>query len=284
VAGIRTLTFEDIQQAKELSDAEGWNQSLNDWKLLVTSPGNVSVGYTSGDKIIATATAMNYNDELVWIGMVLVHREHRGKGLSKLLLNELLFKLKHIRLVKLDATPAGWPVYSGLGFKNESIIYRMISKEATPKLLQHTGDINVNAVSHSTIAEVTGYDKSITGVSRKILIDYLVKEFPSKAFILKRKGVVKGFILGREGAQFSQIGPLMAESTGDAEELLSKAISYTSGKSIVADIPEDKIDLIDWMLVSGFQIQRQFTRMYLGEEHKQEIPAKQYLICGPEFG
>jgi hypothetical protein len=43
---LRSLTINDIQQAKELSDAEGWNQTDKDWQLLVTAPGNVSLAFT----------------------------------------------------------------------------------------------------------------------------------------------------------------------------------------------------------------------------------------------
>jgi hypothetical protein len=47
----------DIVNAMNLSNAEGWNQTEEDWKLLVESPQNVCLLAECNQKIIGTTTA-----------------------------------------------------------------------------------------------------------------------------------------------------------------------------------------------------------------------------------
>ena len=69
----------DIGGAMRLSTEQGWNQTKMDWKLLIENPQNVCLLAASGKKIIGTTTAINYSNNVAWIGMVLVDKEYRGK-------------------------------------------------------------------------------------------------------------------------------------------------------------------------------------------------------------
>ena len=82
---------------------------------------------TTGNKIIGTTTAINYANELAWLAMVLVEKTYRGKGISKLLLENVLEKLDSFKAIKLDATAAGQKVYTGFGFKEEYQVTRMVN-------------------------------------------------------------------------------------------------------------------------------------------------------------
>ena len=70
----------DIVHAMKLSNTEGWNQTEKDWKLLIESPQNVCMLAECNRKIIGTTTAMNYSNQIAWIGMVLVDKEYRHKA------------------------------------------------------------------------------------------------------------------------------------------------------------------------------------------------------------
>ena len=106
---VRNMQPGDIESAMKLSTAEGWNQTEKDWKLLVDNPGNVCLVAEHSKKTIGTTTAINYSNQLAWIGMVLVDKEYRGQGVSKLLLTTIFSKLE-LFSIKLDATPAGQQV------------------------------------------------------------------------------------------------------------------------------------------------------------------------------
>lgn len=284
MAVIKHLTIDDISQAKKLSDAEGWNQTVRDWKLLITAPGNICLAFSSGDKIVATATAMTYRKELAWIGMVLVDKEYRGKGLSKMLMTTLLDELKAFRSVKLDATPAGQPVYQKLGFKNKCLVYRMTSEAINLEMIQSLKKDSAKQFGVAGISEIVKYDRQVMGINREVLMDYLFKEYPRFSFIVRRHNTIKGFVMGRIGTRFYQVGPLVAETVGDAKELLAGALYGNVGNTIGVDVPEDKEDLIKWLKNAGFTIQRNFIRMHLRDVPSDHTSEKCFLIAGPEFG
>jgi hypothetical protein len=58
--------------------------------------------------------------------MMLVKREHRGRGIGKRLMSASLNYCKQtgIETIKLDGTPAGEPLYAPLGFLSEAIVER----------------------------------------------------------------------------------------------------------------------------------------------------------------
>jgi GNAT superfamily N-acetyltransferase len=284
VDGIRPLIIQDIKQALELSSVEGWNQTEKDWELLIRNPGNICLAAEEEGKVIATAVAMNYENTIAWIGMVLVHREHRGQGLSKILLNVLLEKLESCKSVKLDATPAGQPVYQKFGFKHEYLIHRMVAKEFSFGQFHLEENFTTKNIDTADIPQIIELDKTCFGASRKNLIEYLISEYPEDAFVLKERGRISGFSLGRTGCRFHQIGPLVAETTANVRELLLKALSKNKNQPVVLDIPAGKTELADWLITIGFTEQRPFVRMYLHENPFPGIPEKQFLICGPEFG
>ena len=121
------MTIGDLDQALGLSIEEGWNQTEKDWRLLLENTSNVCIVAEKDGRIIGTATALNHSGKVAWIGMVLVDKPMRRLGAGKLLMNEIISSLGNIESIKLDATPAGQHLYSGLGFIEEYTICRMTS-------------------------------------------------------------------------------------------------------------------------------------------------------------
>ncbi|MGC9355029.1 MAG: GNAT family N-acetyltransferase, partial [Mariniphaga sp.] len=228
-------------------------------------------------------TAMNYENRLTWIGMVLVEKSYRGRGYSKLLLDKILNRLKSFQTIKLDATPAGQPVYQKFGFRNERIISRYVLESPASNMRDlEIGNLPKRIYS-SEIQEIVKYDATVFGARRKRLIEYLTQENPENTWGIKQNNVLKGIALGRKGARFFQLGAVSADSEKEAGILLSQMLKKLPHQPVVADVLQDKTDLITWLKTKGFKRQRQFTRMVLGE-NSSEIQEKQFLICGPEFG
>lgn len=281
---LRTLTLKDIPGAKELSDAEGWNQTTGDWELLVTTPGNICLALSVSEKIVGTATVMAYGTELAWIGMVLVHRDYRGMGFSGKLLSALSGRFKSFRSVMLDATPAGQPIYTKYGFKNECLVYRMVAVTDAPAgsnaAVQNVAEPVDAAVMHGILE----YDQEVTGINRRILLEYLSKCGADSVNVVRKNSGIEGFIMGRAGAVFYQPGPMVAETAAQARLLLAGLLRHHPGKRIVLDVPEDKQDFIQWLKNAGFSVQRQFMRMYLGNKVVSRVSGKHFLTAGPEFG
>jgi len=284
MVSLRVLKNEDVIQAIRLSRDEGWNQSLRDWTLLTGNGENVCLAALDGDKIIGTATAMVYSQQVAWIGMVLVNRDYRGRGIGNKLLSTLLKKLKPGLALKLDATPAGQPVYKKFGFKDEYLIYRMTCPSASVKSCSPEDEDSPEQVRPDSIGEIINYDGQVFGARRQQLLHYLLENDPGNAWLIRQGTEVSGLALGRKGSHSYQIGPVLASGTQEAKKLITRSLKGIEGDPVVVDILEDKKELIEWLKTLGFSSQRHFVRMYGKENPFPGLPGEQFLIAGPEFG
>jgi hypothetical protein len=87
----------------------------------------------------------------------------------------------------------------------------------------------------------------------------------------------KGFILGREGREARQVGPLVASDRQTARDLLSQALAAVQ--------PPVYLDLVDPAAAPpGLVFQRPFTRMVRGAAPAPGNEKLVYCVAGPELG
>lgn len=277
------MYLSDLSSAMVLSHSEGWNQTEKDWRLFLENPINICLVIETGKRIIGTLTALNYGNKVSWIGMLLIDKDFRRQGAGRLIFDHILKKLENFDSIKLDATPAGYPVYLKSGFVDERIIYRMTNTSynsiSNKEISSEAGHI-----TSETFSEVVKYDENIFGVNRTYLLKTLVQNYPEKAFVLRRNNELRGYTLGREGTRYNYIGPVFAQSPDDARSLIMEALKSLNNKPVALDILEDKQDLTEWLQSIGFTIQRSFVRMFLRSNQYCGVAKNQFLICGPEFG
>ena len=90
---IRRILPGDLHAVMRLSTEQGWNQTEKDWQLIIANPPNRCLLAEYHGKIIGTTAAMNYNNDVAWINMVLVDKDYRGHGISKSLLKNIFAEL-----------------------------------------------------------------------------------------------------------------------------------------------------------------------------------------------
>lgn len=280
---LRNLQIEDIPAAMEFVLSEGWNQTEKDWMLFINDPLNVCKAAEIDGKLVGTTTSVNFSNEVIWISMVLVDKEYRGRRISTVLFGSVLAELKDCKSIKLDATPAGQSAYKKFGFFDEYQILEIVNP-LFEGLSVTNSDTLPQKIRKEDIPAIAALDKRAFGTDRSVLIQYLVNEFPEKSWMIKRNNDIAGYALGRKGNKYHRIGPVSASSLEDARILINHALRNLNGKEIVIDILEDKNELTDWLGTLGFTKKRYFTRMF---HNNNPFPGKvnlQYLIAGPEFG
>lgn len=282
--GIRSLTEEDIGQALELSVAEGWNQTRSDWLFLIRNPENVCLAYEIDGVVVATATAVVYQKKLAWIGMVLVQIQHRGKGYSKLLLTQMLKAIDFVQFIQLDATPAGLPVYQKLGFKTGYKISRMVIDQIHVNDILNNCTHGVKSYYDTCLPDLLKYDVGRYGLKRSVLIEYLVNTYPELVRIIREESTIKGYLLGRRGARFLHLGPLVSSDINIARDLIRNILLTQTEQPVIVDVPENQFILKEWLEQVGFVESRHFHRMYYNDSDFEGNMCRQMLICGPEFG
>src|SRR5580692_7466210 len=123
---VRLLHEQDTPIASQLSAEAGWNQTEDDWRMLLhLSPANC-FGIDVDGRLVATATLICYGKELGLIGMVLTNRAYQRRGFARTLLLHSIARADKLGIesLKLDATDQGQPLYETLGFRVEQPVER----------------------------------------------------------------------------------------------------------------------------------------------------------------
>lgn len=122
---IRPLLTKDIDDAFELSSLAGWNQTRDDWRLLLET-AEACLALEAERRLASTATLICYGTKLAWVGMILTHPDFRRRGYARLMMNDIMRRAwgLGIATVKLDATDSGRSLYESVGFRAEQPVER----------------------------------------------------------------------------------------------------------------------------------------------------------------
>lgn len=279
----RKMEFTDIPAGVQLCRSAGWNQLPRDWEFFLTrDPEGSVVCEDDQGAVIGTVTTIRYDGRFAWIGMVLVDPLHRRKGIGRRLLEEAGLLLTNERCVKLDATPAGREVYTKLGYKDEYNLNRMVAHKIDHRQLNSRHA--VIPFTTNDLARIKAFDKKVFGADRVPLLSWLLAGSPTLAFKVEEGNNVSGYCFGRQGVEYTHIGPVVADSLMVAQSLVSAALKLCKNKSVIMDVPDHDEVWRRWLASVGFTLLRPFVRMYAGDNRYPGIPANQYAILGPEFG
>lgn len=278
----RTMNTGDIPAGLALCRSAGWNQLAGDWQLfLEASPQNCRVATDETGKVIGTVTTIKYEDHFSWIGMVLVDPSKKNQGIGTALLNEALHILRDQQTIKLDATPAGRKIYLKLDFADEYTLMRMYTGQISVQ--DQPGSI-ARQMRQDDFPAILEFDRKIFGAVRKVVLEHMFVTAPEYAWVLEENNTINGYCFGRNGFQYAQIGPIVANDTNGAITLVAAALKNRNGQPFIIDIKETPDDFLHWLTSIGFSEQRRLIRMYRGSNTWPGMPEKQFAILGPEFG
>jgi GNAT superfamily N-acetyltransferase len=262
-----------------LSSSARWNQNEADWRLMLDIGRGWGVELADGT--LAASTLVLPYGNFAWVSMVLVLPAQRRQGHATRLLRVALEDLaRHGLTPILDATPAGRTVYVQEGFHDTWGFRRLQLREPV------TGperDAQVRPLRATDWPRLLELDALAFGASREALLRALAARLPQAALVAEREGALQGYLLGREGREACQLGPLVARSSAAARSLLGAALAAVRAP-LYLDIVDREPALIAWLESLGFEFQRPFTRMVHGAG---AAPGEAGLVvcpAGPELG
>lgn len=275
---IRPLNGSDLSDFHRLVAIAGWNQSLIDLRrLLVLEPRGCFAAEQDG-KLVGTLTTTTYSQTVAWIGMVLVEPAHRGQGIATALMRKALEFLAQggVTTIKLDATAAGRPVYSRLGFVDECRLERWKREDEGPPA-------HSSLAQEKSVASLYDLDRSAFGADRRRLLETILNE-PGVQLVTESglSGKLQGFVVRRPGRLADYVGPLLAESTEIMQHLLERAVA--SPGPIIIDAFADHPCVPQLLIQHGFLKQRDLIRMRLGHDASFSRSPRILAIAGPEVG
>jgi creatinine amidohydrolase len=277
---VRPVVPSDLPEIMRLKNIAGWNQTEADLSFFFKQFSETYWVAVHNGKVIGSTLAAVYDQKVAWIGMVLVDPEFRRQGVGRSLMSTALEALRHFPSVKLDATPDGKALYDRLGFKDEYLLHRMVTR-ALP-VVEVPPSSAVRPMVPGDLPGVIAADRAAFGTDRSALLTRLFQEAPHLAWI----GVDQpsAFCLGRRGFHFTQVGPVVAPSAAFAESLIGSALGSLSGQAVVLDVPESQTRTLDLLKTRGFITQRTLLRMYRETNSIVGRPDQLFAIAGPELG
>lgn len=267
---LRKLTAADVTGAQSLSTEAGWNQTADDWRMLIGLSPQGCIGIEIDGEIASSAVLTCYGAQLAWIGMVLTRIKYRGRGYAMRLLKECLRLADELGVesVKLDATNLGQPLYEKLGFRAEQPVerwWRAGLQDATASSTQAPPAANWKAA-----------DSNAFGVDRSALLAKLAKRNAPLT-------INDSYLLTRAGREISYLGPAVCNSQTTARKLIGHALQNPSSGGWFWDLLLANKPAISLAKELGFEPKRHLLRMVRGKDIRGNEEAI-YALAGFELG
>jgi ribosomal protein S18 acetylase RimI-like enzyme len=267
---LRLLRPGDLADAMELSQLAGWNQTIDDWEMLLRLDPQGCFGIELDDRIVATTTLLCYGDRLAWIGMVLTSPDYRRMGFAQRLVQTALERSSALRIesIKLDATPEGQPLYEKLGFKTEQTVERWFrdgrQNNAPGEPAQSPAPFSLEM------------DREAFGADRAVLLQELAMRNPPMT-----TAEAHGF--SRGGTRFRYLGPCVAPEQKTAHLVIEHILRASPQSGWYWDLLSTNKKAVELAGEFGFVPQRRLERMVLGNRLAKNDQMN-YAIAGFELG
>jgi GNAT superfamily N-acetyltransferase len=279
VIKVRSLGQNDASLCSRLTVEAGWNQTEADWRRFrQLQPDGCFVAELNGQSVGTVTTCVL--DQVGWIGMLLVEKASRSRGVGRALLNRAIDYLESRRIstIRLDATSMGESLYKSTGFVSQFDVTRF------------SGIARANGFGKlpkrprkADWEQIILLDQRVVGYDRSRFLLKLAEETECIASIASDSDAAQGFLITRSGRVAEQIGPCAALTTVVGQWLVAQACKVFSGKSVFLDIPSDNHEAVATAVAAGLQPVRKYVRMVRGAPIIERIDCL-WTSSGPENG
>jgi GNAT superfamily N-acetyltransferase len=242
---IQPLTTADLPGCLALARDREWQPDERKWRLLFDLGTVYGVRDQAGD--LAGVTVLTcHGAELAAIGMMLVAARYGRRGLGRGLMTHALAQAGQATVI-LHATPIGRPLYEKLGF--------------VPAGTSHThqggfvpagcggGSAQSRPAGPGDLSAIRRLDAQANGTDRARLVRRL-PGFTDQLRVTERRGVITGYIGIYPSVHYASIGPVVAETVGEAETLIADVAGAVSGP-VRIDLDDRHPQLLEWAARRG---------------------------------
>lgn len=211
---LRPMRADDIPAAHGLSQAVSWPHRPDDWGMVLALGHGISVEDAAGT-VVGTALWWPFEDAAGTMGMIIVSPALQGRGIGKRLMTALLDAAGD-RPLMLNATEAGAPLYEAYGFRKTGIVNQQQGQY--PGSAEPT---RTRAFRPEDRDAVLALDAAAIGTPRPAVIDHLLAA--GDCVVLDGPDGPTGFAIRRAFGRGDVVGPVVAASESDANELVRAA-------------------------------------------------------------
>jgi GNAT superfamily N-acetyltransferase len=274
--------------------AEGWNPGLNDLSLVWKIQPQAFIALRHKGELIAGGSVLAYGASSTerlgqsgFMGLFIVHKDYRSRGLGSLLWQH---RLEILRQRLLPASPIGMdgvlemvPFYQrgGFVFSHNDCRYEGLAKSDSnfsAGFLSH-----VQALDQVPFALLLDFDTRHTAGARETFLRAWTDQPGAIALADYRDQQLGGYAMLRPCRKGYKIGPFFAESPAIAEKLLFALMARIPGQPMAIDIPECNSAALALAEHAGLHRTFACAKMYHGA--MPELPLHQVFgVASFEFG
>lgn len=230
---VRPIAGSDVAALHRLSGEAGWPHRPDDWRFVLGLGSGEAVCDAAG-RIAGCAMWWPWGDEAATLGMVIVSRALRGRGLGRSLMARTLAAAGG-RRIALVATGDGRPLYERLGFVGTGTVSQRQGIARAPSSDGPPGPGRVRPLAPDDRPAVAELDRAATGSDRRRLLDALAA--CATGTVHETGGRITGYAFTRAFGRGQVLGPLVAEADGAALALARHAVASRAGTFLRADTP-----------------------------------------------
>ncbi|GGU39491.1 GNAT family N-acetyltransferase [Streptomyces lavendofoliae] len=257
---VSRATPEDWSVVREWAVAEGWNPGLRDVTgFFAQDPDGFFLGRLDGEREpVSAVSVVNYSDTYAFLGFYLVRPDRRGLGHG---LATWRAALAHAgdRTVGLDGVPAQQDNYRRSGFALAHRSARWVGSVAG-----RAPGAGVVPAAEVGLAAIAAYDAGCHPAERPRFLERWLDAPGHLALARVVDGRVTGYGVIRPAHEGFRVGPLFADSAGDAEVLLDALVDGSGADRIAVDVPESNPAAVRMAEARGLVPTFATARMYTG--------------------
>jgi GNAT superfamily N-acetyltransferase len=247
---VQTFQSEDLVSLPDLQP-EDWQDITPSFEFYVSSGFCFPIKVVTDNKIVGLGTTIIHHD-VAWLAHIIVHKDHRRKGIGHLITQTLVDSLKSTPCdtIYLLATVLGASVYDKVGFETETeyLFFKDI------KLNDGIQDSNqIRAYQPEFRDSIADLDNMTSGEDRMFhLEDYL-----QNGFVYCEETTITGFYLPGFGD-----GMVIANNPAAGLALLKQHLQ----KNDKVVLPKDNLAGVNFLYEKGYKEFSTGKRMRLGNK------------------
>ncbi|MFD1982634.1 GNAT family N-acetyltransferase [Mesorhizobium newzealandense] len=255
---IRTLSLHELAVLIDWAAGEGWNPGLEDAAMFQAADPSGFIGAFVGNEMVAAISAVAYGREFGFIGLYICRPDKRGKGYGKAVWTAGMNRLAG-RTIGLDGVAEQQVNYRRKGFRPVYETIRYSGRAAGPAVRVD----GLRTVTTQLVPDIIAYDAYCFPAPRRAFLQRWLQAPHHGLAAISSRGTT-GYAVARPCRSGFKIGPLFADSTDTALQLLDGLVGACEGGDLHIDVPAENTGFIAALEAAGFAPTFSTTRMYKG--------------------
>jgi GNAT superfamily N-acetyltransferase len=261
---IRAMGLDEVGEAVEWADTEGWEPGLSDAKPFHSADPSGFFAAEIGGRTVAMISAVRCSEEVAFLGFYIVEPELRGTGRGKALWDAVLDRMNGYTLGG-DAVPEQVANYESEGFR---VAYRNARYSSSdlpgPSLSFPASSVTpATAVDFEALVEFDG--GHCFGPRPEFLRLWIEGPGRDSLVSLDSGGSITGFAASRQTSLGHRIGPVFTGDSSVARTLILELAARAGGR-VAVDVPLPNRPAVELLESLGMERSFETARIYRGPD------------------